>query len=138
MVKLNSSRLAPHRTAKTTTTTTKRMSVQSFVTVLFKSQFVVPVIVSFLFVVFLLLATSEMLIDSTKSFVTFLSFNVMILMDMLVYLCVEPRIHALLDKYIRVWKDRRLMAVEIKQIRRGRNYQDVRMSDVSMQDVQIT
>ena len=121
LLKLNNSIIPPYNEA-----TAVHAKQPSFLKVLFKSQFVIPILVSFLFALFLSSACLESYLRHEEqvhlNFLTFMLFNSMILTDSIIYLGFEPRIRMLIKKWLRDWREQRNLNRQMNP--RGENCED--------------
>ena len=127
-MKLYMSRITPHSLSNN--------AVQPFHKIFLRSQFVLPILLSVVFVIFLISACVEnyMKRDSDVqliNFISFLLFNGMIVLDMCVYLFLEPQVRKLLSKRWRNWRARRMLAEETERSRES----NVRVSSVEMHEI---
>ena len=129
LIKLNRSRLTPHPVGKHFTPYKGR---QNFYNVLLKSQFVVPILITLIFTLFLTSAAVEPFVDqrSSLNFVTFMLFNAMMFVDSLIYLLLERQIRNLIMNRIRKWKAQR--SVVIEYLRQKGNQVHKRKNDSTM------
>ena len=112
--KLNGSRLAPHNID-----IARQQQRPAFSKVFLKSHFIVPVLVSVTFSLFLGCALVESNVSDGErnnvNFFTFMLFNIMILNDAILFLAFEPRIRKMIKNRLRNWRDVRELAAQIRQ-----------------------
>ena len=113
LYKLNRTRITPHLRFPA------NQRKQSFGTVLLKSQFLVPVLVTCAFSFFLSCACVDAYVRNTEEnilrFVNFMLFNGMIVIDGVIYLAFERRVRLMIKNRFRAWKLRKMVREENKR-----------------------
>ena len=117
-IMLNRSRVAPHERPSRSVqeVNVQHQQRQSFCEVLLKSQFMVPILISSVYALFLTSACIESFLRPQESFrmnvLTFLLFHTMIMIDALIFIFLEPQVRTIIRNRLRIWRAKREVASE--------------------------